>query len=194
MKIAFTSNGKDLDSIIDARFGRCEYILIYDDLSEEIEIIENNDSAADAHGAGPKTAHKLYNSNIDLVPIPTIRKETSEFQQTQNRMTSFMARKIVNLYGYNTKGQNYVKLDEIIKYYEENNIIFAESINFTNIVESFRIWLKKYHGQDLNFTYAERKLIQCTNLQKLLKDGKLFGYRILSDDEKKLDKENNYIN
>lgn len=138
--------------------------------------------------------HELYNSNIDLVPIPTIRKETSEFQQTQNRMTSFMARKIVNLYGYNTKGQNYVKLDEIIKYYEENNIIFAESINFTNIVESFRIWLKKYHGQDLNFTYAERKLIQCTNLQKLLKDGKLFGYRILSDDEKKLDKENNYIN
>jgi predicted Fe-Mo cluster-binding NifX family protein len=67
MKIAFTSKGKDLDSIVDARFGRCEFILIYDDLSEAIEIIENNDSAAEAHGAGPKTAQKLFNSNIDVL-------------------------------------------------------------------------------------------------------------------------------
>jgi predicted Fe-Mo cluster-binding NifX family protein len=67
MKIAFTSKGKDLDSIVDARFGRCEFILIYDDLSEAIEIIENNDSSAEAHGAGPKTAQKLFNSNIDVL-------------------------------------------------------------------------------------------------------------------------------
>jgi len=67
MKIAFTSKGKDLDSIVDARFGRCEYILIYDDLNNVIEIIENNDSAAETHGAGPKTAQKLFNSNIDVL-------------------------------------------------------------------------------------------------------------------------------
>ena len=67
MKIAFTSKGNDLDSIVDARFGRCEYIVIYNDETEAIEIIENNDSAAEAHGAGPKTAQKLFNSNIDVL-------------------------------------------------------------------------------------------------------------------------------
>jgi predicted Fe-Mo cluster-binding NifX family protein len=67
MKIAFTSKGKDLSSIVDARFGRCEYILILDDETNEIEIIENSDSAEEAHGAGPKTAQKIFNSNIDVL-------------------------------------------------------------------------------------------------------------------------------
>jgi predicted Fe-Mo cluster-binding NifX family protein len=67
MKIAFTSKGKDLDSIVDARFGRCEYILVLDDETNEIEIIDNNDSSQEAHGAGPKTAQKLFNSNIDVL-------------------------------------------------------------------------------------------------------------------------------
>jgi len=67
MKIAFTSKGKDLDALVDARFGRCEYILILDDETNEIEIIENSDASQEAHGAGPKTAQKLFNSNIDVL-------------------------------------------------------------------------------------------------------------------------------
>lgn len=67
MRIAFTSKGKDFDSTVDARFGRCEYILIYDDETKAIDIIENNDSAGEAHGAGPKTAQKLFNANINVL-------------------------------------------------------------------------------------------------------------------------------
>lgn len=67
MKIAFTSKGKDLNSIVDARFGRCEYILVLDDETNNIEIIENSDSSQEAHGAGPKTAQKLFNANIDVL-------------------------------------------------------------------------------------------------------------------------------
>ncbi len=67
MKIAFTSKGKDLDSQVDARFGRCEYILILDDETNEIEIIENSDSSQEAHGAGPKTAQKIFNKNISAL-------------------------------------------------------------------------------------------------------------------------------
>ena len=67
MKIAFTSKGKDLDSLVDARFGRCEYILVLNDETNEIEIIENSDSSQEAHGAGPKTAKKLFNTNIDVL-------------------------------------------------------------------------------------------------------------------------------
>ncbi len=36
MKIAFTTKGKDWDSLMDPRFGRTEYFLIYDDETEEI--------------------------------------------------------------------------------------------------------------------------------------------------------------
>ncbi len=67
MKIAFTSKGKDLDAQVDARFGRCEFILVLNDETNEIEIIENSDSSQEAHGAGPKTAQKLFNSNIDVL-------------------------------------------------------------------------------------------------------------------------------
>ena len=56
MRIAFTSKGKDLDSLVDPRFGRCEYIVVYDDETEEVEVINNKDSSQEAHGAGPKTA------------------------------------------------------------------------------------------------------------------------------------------
>ena len=67
MKIAFTSKGKDLDALVDARFGRCEYILILDDETNEIEIIENSDASQEAHGAGPKTAQKLFSSDINVL-------------------------------------------------------------------------------------------------------------------------------
>lgn len=67
MKIAFTSKGKNLDAQVEARFGRCEFILVLNDETNEIEIIENSDSSQEAHGAGPKTAQKLFNSNIDVL-------------------------------------------------------------------------------------------------------------------------------
>ena len=67
MKIAFTSKGKDLDSLVDARFGRCEYIVVYNDETDDVKVIENRDSSQEAHGAGPKTAQKLFNENIDVL-------------------------------------------------------------------------------------------------------------------------------
>lgn len=60
MKIAFTTKGKDWDALMDPRFGRTEYFLIYDDETEEIRVVDNNDSTQEAHGAGPKTAQKLF--------------------------------------------------------------------------------------------------------------------------------------
>jgi len=59
MKIAFTSKGKDLNSAIDARFGRCPFIIILNTDDNSFEIIDNQSSADEAHGAGPKTVQKL---------------------------------------------------------------------------------------------------------------------------------------
>jgi len=60
MKIAFTAKGIAWDSPIDPRFGRAEYILIYDAEIDELSHFNNRTITNQAHGAGPKTAQKLF--------------------------------------------------------------------------------------------------------------------------------------
>lgn len=60
MKIAFTTKGTEWDSKMDTRFGRAEFILIYDEENEEFSSFDNRAIADVAHGAGPKTAQKLF--------------------------------------------------------------------------------------------------------------------------------------
>ncbi|MCG8412423.1 MAG: NifB/NifX family molybdenum-iron cluster-binding protein [Bacteroidales bacterium] len=60
MKIAFTSKGTDWESKMDPRFGRTEYILVYDDEKDEFTHFDNRDIENEAHGAGPKTSQKLF--------------------------------------------------------------------------------------------------------------------------------------
>lgn len=53
MKIAITSEGNQMDSKIDPRFGRCAYFAIYDTETKQTEFIAN--PAKDATGgAGPE--------------------------------------------------------------------------------------------------------------------------------------------
>ncbi|RLD42000.1 MAG: dinitrogenase iron-molybdenum cofactor biosynthesis protein [Bacteroidetes bacterium] len=67
MKIAFTTKGTTWDSAMDPRFGRTEYFLIYDEEKDELTHFDNRDSANDAHGAGPKTAQKLFEFKPDVL-------------------------------------------------------------------------------------------------------------------------------
>jgi len=67
MKIAFTTKGTNWDSAMDPRFGRAEYFLIYDEEKDELTHFDNRDSANDAHGAGPKTAQKLFEFKPDVL-------------------------------------------------------------------------------------------------------------------------------
>jgi len=60
MKIALTTKGTKWDSIMDPRFGRTEFILIYDEEKDEFSDFDNRSIAETAHGAGPKTAQKLF--------------------------------------------------------------------------------------------------------------------------------------
>jgi len=60
MKIAFTTKGIYWDSVMDSRFGRTEYILIYDDETKELTNFDNRAISNEAHGAGPRTAQKLF--------------------------------------------------------------------------------------------------------------------------------------
>jgi predicted Fe-Mo cluster-binding NifX family protein len=67
MKIAFTSKGTEWDSMIDPRFGRTEFILMYDEEKDELKSFDNRDIEKEARGAGPKTAQKLFTLNPDIL-------------------------------------------------------------------------------------------------------------------------------
>lgn len=52
---------------METRFGRSEYFLIYNEEKDELTHFDNRDSANDAHGAGPKTAQKLFEFSPDVL-------------------------------------------------------------------------------------------------------------------------------
>ena len=56
LKIAVTSQGKDLESPMDPRFGRAAYILIVDTISDEVEVLDNSENVNAFKGAGIQAA------------------------------------------------------------------------------------------------------------------------------------------
>jgi predicted Fe-Mo cluster-binding NifX family protein len=67
MRIAFTTKGTTWDSAMDPRFGRTEYLLIYDEETDELIHFDNRAIEGEAHGAGPKTAQKLFELKADVL-------------------------------------------------------------------------------------------------------------------------------
>ncbi len=67
MKIAFTTKGTNWDSLMDSRFGRAAYILIYDEDEDKLSHFDNSEAVNQAHGAGPKTSQKLFDLNPDVL-------------------------------------------------------------------------------------------------------------------------------
>ena len=65
-KVCVTSQGNDLDALIDPRFGRCPYFIIVDTESMAIAVLAN-DAAASAHGAGIQAAQRVSSSGVDVV-------------------------------------------------------------------------------------------------------------------------------
>lgn len=67
MKIAFTSKGKDLDSVIDPRFGRSAYFLFMEENKQEFTVMDNSDIESVEHGAGTKTSSRLIAHEPDIL-------------------------------------------------------------------------------------------------------------------------------
>jgi predicted Fe-Mo cluster-binding NifX family protein len=66
MKIAVSSDGANLDSNVDPRFGRCPYYIIYDTESDEFKSVENNSGQASG-GAGIQAAQTISDMKIESV-------------------------------------------------------------------------------------------------------------------------------
>ncbi len=67
MKIAFTASAPEWDAIIDPRFGRAAYLLVYDEETDHTEIIDNSELRDAAHGAGVAMAQKLFETKADVL-------------------------------------------------------------------------------------------------------------------------------
>jgi predicted Fe-Mo cluster-binding NifX family protein len=67
MKIAITSQGKDLDSQIDPRFGRAAYILIVDSVDETVKVLDNSENVNAFKGAGIQAAAMVGDSGVSVL-------------------------------------------------------------------------------------------------------------------------------
>ena len=66
MKIAISSQGDNLDSQVDARFGRCNYFIIIDSETGEFEAVSNQASGA-MGGAGIQSAQTVADKDVKAV-------------------------------------------------------------------------------------------------------------------------------
>ncbi|MGI6484856.1 MAG: dinitrogenase iron-molybdenum cofactor biosynthesis protein [Thermoanaerobacterales bacterium] len=66
MKVAITSTGKDLESMMDERFGRCSYFIITDTDSDEFQVFENR-YVGGAHGVGVQVSQFIADKGVDAV-------------------------------------------------------------------------------------------------------------------------------
>lgn len=66
MKIAVTSSGSTLDSQVDPRFGRAQYLLVVSVEALDVEALENPNVAAGG-GAGVQTAQMVISGGAEAV-------------------------------------------------------------------------------------------------------------------------------
>ncbi len=67
MKIALTARGAEWNSAIDPRFGRTDYIFVFNEETGEVVTVDNRAIAETAHGAGPQTAQMLFELKPDVL-------------------------------------------------------------------------------------------------------------------------------
>ena len=66
MRLVITTTGKDLEALVDPRFGRCEYFIFVDVDNMDFEVLAN-ESAMATGGAGIQAAQTVVEKNIDAV-------------------------------------------------------------------------------------------------------------------------------
>ncbi len=67
MRIGFTAKGADWESKVDARFGRADYLLVYDESEDTFQVLDNTSMKEQEHGVGPGTASRLFNMKADVL-------------------------------------------------------------------------------------------------------------------------------
>src|SRR4030043_2491643 len=67
MKIAVTSQGKDLDSQVDPRFGRAAYVFVVDSETFDFEVLDNKENVNALKGDGIQAAVAISNKGAEVL-------------------------------------------------------------------------------------------------------------------------------
>ena len=67
MKVAVTSQGEELSSEIDPRFGRARWLVVVDTETVEFEVHDNSVNLNSAQGAGIQTGQNIANLCVEAV-------------------------------------------------------------------------------------------------------------------------------
>lgn len=67
MRVAVTSEGKDLAAKVDPRFGRAKYFLVVETDSRVVEVIDNEQNLNAVQGAGVQSAETVARLGVDAV-------------------------------------------------------------------------------------------------------------------------------
>lgn len=67
MKIAVTSMGQDLNSKVDARFGRAKWFIVADTETNQHQAISNEQNLNTGQGAGIQTAENISKHGVEAV-------------------------------------------------------------------------------------------------------------------------------
>jgi predicted Fe-Mo cluster-binding NifX family protein len=66
MKIAITSSGQSMNDLLDPRFGRCSYFLLYDSETKTMKAVENKGQLSGG-GAGIAAAQQIIDEGVQVV-------------------------------------------------------------------------------------------------------------------------------
>lgn len=67
MKVAVTSMGQDLESKVDARFGRAKWFIVADTETNQVQVISNEQNLNASQGAGIQTAENISKHGVAAV-------------------------------------------------------------------------------------------------------------------------------
>lgn len=71
MRIVIPSSGKTMDSMMDERFGRAGFFLIYDTDTDEHQFLENT-WLGQQHGVGVRTSSVIAEKGVSMAIVPHI--------------------------------------------------------------------------------------------------------------------------
>ncbi|KPJ67654.1 MAG: hypothetical protein AMJ43_03150 [Coxiella sp. DG_40] len=83
MKICVTSQASNLDSLVDPRFGRCAYFIIYDTETDKFEAVENP-HVGEGGGVGIRAAELVASKGAKVVLTGNIGPNATQTLQTAN--------------------------------------------------------------------------------------------------------------
>jgi len=117
MKIAITSQGKELSSEIDLRFGRAKWLIVVDTESGDFQAHDNTVNLNAAQGAGIQTGQNIANLGVEAVITGNIGPNTfktlnaanvkiflAEKQTVQDAIDLFKASKLTEIDQANVEG------------------------------------------------------------------------------------------